>query len=163
MTPENQPPGFPGWFKLSLTYGYLDATYDDYVFDAATDFSGTRMVRAPEHTFNVGVQYTLPLATDSRLILRGDYAYLTEFFHAPGEAMPQFGSAVSLTREPAYGIADFRVIYEHANWRLTGYVNNAFDEEYRRTVNTLGSGGAGALIAFAGQPRTYGARLSYSY
>ena len=61
-------------FDVDIAYGYLDAKYDSYVFNATTDFSGTRMVRAPQHSINVGVEWRVPVWDDGQLALRADYA-----------------------------------------------------------------------------------------
>lgn len=147
--------------ELSATYGYLDAKYDNYVFNVAQnlDFSGTRMVRAPKHSLNLSAEYNLPLGDDRGLILRADYSYLSKFFHEPGEGDPKFGSGIPLTVEKGYGLVDLRIAYRTPDWRLTGYVTNATNEKYRRTVNALGS----TIVGFAGQPRIYGLKLAYDF
>lgn len=144
--------------ELSLAYGYLDAQYDEYVFNTTLDFSGTTMVRAPKSTINVGAEWTVPFA-DNDLSFRADYAYLSKFFHEPGEGSNVYGSGIPLTVEDGYGLLDLRVAYRTPNWTLTGYVTNATDEEYRRTVNALGS----TIVGFAGQPRIYGVKLGYDF
>jgi iron complex outermembrane receptor protein len=69
-----------------------------------------------------------------------------------------------LTAEDGYGLLDIRATYEMKGWRLTGYVTNATNTEYRRTVNVLGSGPVGPrVVGFAGTPRIYGVKLGYSF
>ena len=101
---------------------------------------------------------SIPLGV-GRISLRADYAWLDDFFHEPGEGDNRFGSGVPLTAEDGYGLLDVRVGYELGNWRVIGFVSNALDEEYRRTVNALGS----TVVGFAGQPRVYGAKLSFDF
>ncbi len=144
---------------ISVAYGYLNAKYDSYVFNATQDFSGTRMVRAPQNSINVGAEWRIPTGDDSGLTLRADYALLDEFFHEPGEADPRFGGATSLSREPSYGLLDLRAAYEFGNFRVTGYVTNLTKERYRRTVLALGS----TLSDFPGQPRIYGLKVGYRF
>jgi len=145
---------------VSVTYGYLDATYDDYVFNLGQNltFTGTTLVRAPEHTVNVGAEWRIPVG-DGRVTLRADYALLDTFFHEPGEGNPVFGSGIPLTREASYGLLDLRASYEFSNFRLTAYATNVFEQEYRRTVNALGA----TIVGFAGQPRIYGLRATFDY
>ncbi|MFW2828778.1 TonB-dependent receptor [Sphingomonas sp. ID0503] len=146
-------------FDVSVAYGYLDANYDEYVFNAVQDFSGTQMVRAPKNSLNIGAEWRIPIGDESRLTLRADYALLDEFFHEPGEANPIFGGATSLTREPSYGLLDLRAAYEFGNFRVTGYATNVTKQRYRRTVLALGS----TLSDFPGQPRIYGMKVAYKF
>jgi iron complex outermembrane receptor protein len=147
------------FFDVSVAYGYLDAKYDEYIFNATQNFSGTSLVRAPNHTINVGAEWRIPVTDASGLTLRADYSLLDTFFHEPGEANPNFGGATSLTREPSYGLLDLRAVYEWGKFRVSGYVTNVFNTDYRRTVLALGS----TLSNFPGQPRIYGARLGYRF
>lgn len=147
--------------EVSLAYGYLDAKYDKYIFNITQnlDFSNTTMVRAPENTVNLGVEWSLPLGSDRLLSVRADYSWLDKFYHEPGEGDARFGSGIPLTVEDSYGLLDVRVAFEQGNWRLTGYMSNATDEEYRRTVNALGA----TVVGFAGQPRLYGFKVGYTF
>jgi iron complex outermembrane receptor protein len=146
-------------FEIGLAYGYLDAKYDEYVFNATLDFSGTRMVRAPEHTVNVNVEWTVPLGEDRGLLFRADYSVLNDFYHEPGEGMNIYGSGIPLTVENGYALLDLRAAYETRDWRLTAYVTNATEEDYRRTINALGS----TVVGFAGQPRIFGVKFSMDF
>lgn len=139
---------------LSATYGYLDAKYDRYIFNATTDFSDTRMVRAPKNTFSIGAEFHAPVA-EGEVRLRADYAYTGVLYHEPGQGDIRFGTGVPLTREPANGLLDLSVSFERGPWSVTGYATNVTNESYRRTVNTLGS----SVVGFAGQPRIYGLKL----
>src|SRR3546814_11736973 len=94
-------------FDLSVTYGYLDAKYDSYFTNAAgapptaaTDFSHRSLVRAPQHSINVGGEWRIPTGDDSGLTLRADYALLAQSYHEPGDADPIYGCAVHLSRRP---------------------------------------------------------------
>jgi iron complex outermembrane receptor protein len=147
--------------EVNISYGYLDATYDKYIFNIgqSLDFDGTVLVRAPEHTLNVGGQWRIPTGPNSGLTLRADYALVSTFFHEPGEGNPVFGSGIPLTREPGYGLLDLRATFELSDLRVTAYATNATNESYRRTVNALGN----AIAGFAGTPRIYGLKVGYSF
>jgi iron complex outermembrane receptor protein len=153
-------------FDMSVTYGYLDGKYDAYFTNAAgvpptdaTNFSDRQLVRAPNHSINVGAEWRVPLGTDSGLTFRADYSVLDTFYHEPGEADPIYGGAVSLSREPSYGLLDLRAAYEIGNFRVTAYATNATNTSYRRTVLALGS----TLSDFPGEPRVYGLKVGYSF
>ena len=144
---------------ISITYGYLDATYDNYVFNLVQNltFSGTRLVRAPATSLNVGVEWRVDAVP---LTLRADVAFTDNFFHEPGEGNPIFGSGIPLTAEQSYALLDLKATYQLTDEvRVTAYVSNATNEEYRRTVNALGA----TVVGFAGTPRIYGLRAAYSY
>jgi len=148
-------------FDVSVAYGYLDAKYDNYVFNLGQNltFDGTALVRAPNHSVNVGAEWRILIGGDNRLTLRGDYSLLDTFYHEPGEGKAIFGSGIPLTREPSYGLLDLRATAEFGNIRVTGYVTNALAKDYRRTVNALGN----TIVGFAGTPRMYGLKVGYSF
>jgi iron complex outermembrane receptor protein len=146
-------------FEINIAYGYLDAKYDSYIFNATTNFSGTRMVRAPEHSINVGAEWRADVLGDGEFSLRADYALTGDFFHEPGEGNIAFGTGIPLTAEDGYGLLDMRATLTKANWKLTVYVNNLGNTKYRRTINALGN----TVVGFAGAPRIYGVKLGYSF
>ena len=138
-------------FEVNIAYGYLDAKYDSYVFNATTDFSNTRMVRAPEHSVNVGAEWRIPVLGDGELGLRADYALTGDFFHEPGQGNILYGNGIPLTAEDGYGLLDLRATLSKANWKITAYGTNVGDTKYRRTINALGS----TVVGFAGSPQIY--------
>ena len=146
-------------FEVNIAYGYLDAKYDNYVFSATTDFSNTRMVRAPEHSINVGAEWRADVLGDGEFSLRADYALTGDFFHEPGEGNIAFGTGIPFTAEDGYGLLDMRATLSKNNWKVTGYVNNLGKTTYRRTINALGN----TVVGFAGVPRIYGVKLGYSF
>ena len=146
-------------FELNIAYGYLDAKYDSYVFNATTDFSNTRAVRAPEHSINVGAEWRADVLGDGEFSLRADYALTGDFFHEPGEGNIAFGTGIPLTAEDGYGLLDLRATISKNGWKVTGYVNNLGNTKYRRTINALGN----TVVGFAGAPRIYGVKLGYSF
>ncbi|AKH68250.1 outer membrane receptor protein [Spongiibacter sp. IMCC21906] len=144
---------------LSFAYAYTDAKYLSYVASEGVDYSDTRMVRAPEHSFNIGAEYYTPIGNGMDLILRADYAYNDEFFHEPGEADAKYGSTAPFTKEDAYGLASLRATVTNDEWRFSLWANNVLDEEYRSTILAL----PGQVINIYGLPRTFGASVSWTY
>ncbi|HMP55401.1 MAG TPA: TonB-dependent receptor [Novosphingobium sp.] len=146
---------------FNAAYAYTKARYLDYRVSpaaGAADYSGTRMVRAPKHSVNFSGQYEFPVGEDSSLMLRGDVALLSTFFHEPGEGQLTYGTTIPFTREPSYAVANFRLAYRMGNWKVSGWVNNAFDKLYRRTVHAL----PGQVINYYAEPRTYGMTLGWT-
>jgi len=148
--------------ELSLSYGYLDASYDNYEFTLdpgnPLTFDGTRMVRAPEHTLNIGAEWVIPFE-ESSLALRADYTSVSKAYHEPGEGRIEFGSGIPLTEEDSYQLLNLRATYEIGNYRIAAYATNVLDEEYRRSINALGS----AIVGFTAQPRVYGMKFTYQF
>jgi iron complex outermembrane receptor protein len=145
--------------SVDLAYAYTDAKYDDYVFNSTVSFSGTRMVRAPKHSLNLGVQNRLEFGGDSSLLLRADYAYLSTFYFEPGEGKAIYGTTVPLSREKGYGLLNLRATYAFSDWRVSLFMNNATDKYYRRTSNAL----PGQSFSFAGEPRSYGLTVGKTF
>ncbi|MCP3732125.1 TonB-dependent receptor [Sphingomonas sp. MG17] len=144
---------------FNFTYGYLDARYDDYIFDAATNFSGTRMVRSPEHSINVNGEWRVPIGDRRWFSLGGNYALLSTLYHEPGEGRQEFGGAAVLSREPGYGLLDLRASLEIDRFTVTAYVNNATKTYYRRTILAAGP----TVIDYPGTPRVFGLRAAYRF
>ncbi len=145
-------------FEVNIAYGYLDAKYDIYAF-MTTDFSHTRMVRAPEHSVNVGAEWRIPVLGDGELSLRADYALTGDFFHEPGQGNILYGTGIPLTAEDGYGLLDLRATLTKDNWKITAYATNVGDTKYRRTINALST----RVVGFAGTPRIYGVKLGYNF
>lgn len=144
-------------FRVAVAYAYTDAKYLDYS-TGALDFSGTTMVRAPKHSVNVSSDYTIHTGGDSDLTLHGDVAMLSDFFHEPGQGELAYGTTIPFTSEDGYVLSNARVTFRTGQWRLSAWVQNAFDVNYRRTVLAL----PGQVISIYGQPRTYGLTLGWA-
>ncbi len=150
---------------LDLTYGYLDAEFDEYLArDPATDqeidiADVTTVPRAPEHTANIGLQYDSRPFSWGELSARVDVSYTDDFTFHPFNN--QFDSAddrtlvnarVSLSQIPL-GNAGFL--------RVSAWGKNLTDEEYREWgIDFASLGFAGDTF---GRPLTYGLDLVYTY
>jgi iron complex outermembrane recepter protein len=142
---------------FNLSYAYTDAKYKSFPFNATTDFSNTRMVRAPKHSVNAGAEWTIPVGSNA-LTLRADYALLSDFYFEPGEGKAIYGTTTPLSVQDGYGLLDLRATFRAGDFRISGYVSNATNTYYRRTVLAL----PGQLIGYAGTPRTYGVTIGFS-
>lgn len=141
-------------WSIDLNYGYLDATFDDYVFNATFDFSGNRMPRSPENTFNIAANYSRPTAW-GRFDARLGYAWRDEiFFEADNNAIDRESS------EGALGLVDLSAGLTGDRWAVSVWGRNLSDERYRRQV--LNSTGNSQREIWA-EPRTVGLRLTYSF
>ena len=148
--------------SLSVVYGYLNANYLDYIgFNFATgqieDFSGNRMVRAPEHTATLAAEYLWSLEGNGQIIPRVQYLVSDSIY---------FNAANSLdSLEPSYGTLQIRTRWESENDRffIEGFIENVTDEDVRST-RMVGSALLGRPITVAYEPpRTWGVRIGGSY
>ena len=150
---------------MELSYGYLDAEYDEYialnpVTDQEEDISDvTTPARAPEHSGALGLQYDFNPFSFGALSARVDVIYTDGYVFHPFQN--QFDAADDRT------VVDARVtlqdigLGQSGNLRLSGWVKNATDEEYREWgIDFASLGWAGATY---GRPRTYGIDLVYEF
>lgn len=147
---------------LSFGYGYLDAQYDDYIFDALIDYSNTRMVRAPKHTLNAGIEFTTQIRDTDELTLRADWSYSSAYFHEPGEGV--IPAPRPQVREPGYHLVNLRATYRIDTIQITGYVNNVFNEKYRQALLAYPAIGdnPGQNIGYPAPPRMYGIKVAWN-
>jgi len=153
------------YFTLDVTYGYLDAEFDEYnARNPATNLleniaDRTTVTRAPESTGTVGLQYSLPNAGGiGTFSARVDVNYTGSMVFHPFQN--QYDSAESRTITNARVTLD-QIPVGDGNLRLSAWVTNLTDEEYRNWGIDFGA------LGFAGatwnQPRTYGVDLGYQF
>lgn len=144
---------------LGLSYGYLDAKYDNFIYNATTDFSNTTLVRAPRHSISLNAEQIVPLG-GRELTLRAEYSYMTRFFHEPGQGNAAYGVGTPLTAEPGYGLLNLRAGLDIGPVRVSAYVTNLTNKAYRRSILYLPNGSS---VGFSGEPRLYGASVGYHF
>lgn len=123
-------------------YAYLDAAISKDT-DPARD--GQRRPGTPQDSLNGFASYRFATGALEGLRLGGGFCYL-------GAA---FASVTNTLQRPAYTVANLNASYELRGYRLDVFVNNLFDEEYFVPRSDL--------QVTAGEPRLYGARLSYRF
>ena len=149
---------------LDLTYGYLDAEFDEYnarnpVTNQIEDISSvTTVTRAPENTGAVGLQYSLPNTGVGALSARVDVTYTDSMTFHPFQN--QFDTADSRTVANARLTLD-ELSVGNGEMRLSAWVKNLTDEEYREWGIDFGT------LGYAGdtwnQPRTFGFDVIYQF
>jgi len=135
-----------------LGYAYLDATYDDYAFNAALDYSGNRMVRSPKHTINSTLEYAHPVA-NGLLRIRGDVSWTDKYFFEADEGLTPG------TDQKAYALFNVSASYGFGPWTVSVWGKNLSDEVYRTTTLSFGA----FTMEYLSLPRTYGASIRWSY
>jgi iron complex outermembrane receptor protein len=150
-----------GRWKLSdswstdFAFGYLDATFDEFVFNTTLDFSGNQMPRSPKNTFNLALNYEQPTPLGD-FSTRLAYSWRDSiFFEADNNVRDPESS------EDALGLLDFNAqIATSGGWTYSLWARNLTDERYRRQVlNSTGNSQRGIWA----EPRTFGIRASYQF
>jgi len=151
--------------SVDLNYGYLDAEFDEYnarnpVTNQIENIKDVVTVtRAPENTASLGLQYSTANTGMGRLSARLDVSYTDSMVFHPFQN--QFDSSDSRTLLNARVTLDELTMGENGDLRLSAWVRNLTDEEYREWGIDFGTlGWAGNTW---GQPRTFGFDAVYSF
>ena len=157
--------------SLGTSYAYLNARFSEYGYATGQDFSGTPLPRAPKNTLTMYADLDIPLGSEVSLGLHADWNYTARFTHEPGG----FGTrdtTVSLNPafiEPSHNTVDLRASLDFGKWRISGFVNNLFDEAIRAAIQDFPAiptpfGDIGSQTAnYWAPPRTYGASVAMRF
>ena len=148
---------------INVGLSFLNAEFDVFLTEdpsnpglGTIDLDGRRLPRSPKFTANVGGQYTHAIGNS------GDVTYRLDYQHQSKSFFTTFNR--DLSAQQAFDLLNARVTFEPTgrNWRLSGFVKNAFDEEY--FLNILESGvETGKPEGFLAAPRTYGVQVSVDF
>ena len=135
---------------------------------------GNDVPQAPDTTWNLGSQFTVPFAGDKEFFVRADYQYIGEtWFHTlQGEQtptiwqvfFPALGSIsqdFSRAQRDDYGTLNLRFGIDAENWSLAVWGRNITDEEYLEEVIPAPEFGGSFNHQAAGD--AYGAEFSYRF
>jgi iron complex outermembrane recepter protein len=126
------------------------------------DLSGKPLFNVPKWNANANAQYELPLGAGAyRAVFNAAYRWQSDVIF-------------NLLQDPdsaqeAYGVANFSVGIRNERWRLTAFVNNAFDESYALTrgrdshINLPAGGNAINWKPGRDSERYFGARASITF
>ncbi len=150
---------------MDLTYGYLDADYDEYLArDPATDLeidisNVTTVGRAPEHSGNIGLQYDFAPFSFGGLSARVDATYSDEFVFHPFQN--QFDRAQERWIFNARVSLNNIDLGDMGNLRISAWGKNLADEEYEEWgIDFASLGFAGNTF---GRARTYGVDFVFNF
>ncbi|SDU07289.1 TonB-dependent receptor [Desulfobacula phenolica] len=118
---------------ITAALGMIGGEYDEYIFDETTDYSGKKLIRTPEYSFNFAISYR----HDSGFFARADII---------GYGDSYFDSA-NTKKQKAYEIYNAKIGYEASSWELYCYGKNIFDQEYFTNIGVLNN---------VGSPRVFG-------
>jgi iron complex outermembrane receptor protein len=136
--------------------GYLDATFERFpranVEGQQADLSGGPLPRAPNWTANAFARYETRLGDRLIGFVRGQVAYTGERFEDIAAREEFF--------VPSYTTWDFSAGVNADRFRLSAYVENAFDSDYFVGIRTSSFSLSGLQVS--PRPRVFGARLTVS-
>lgn len=132
--------------------GFTDAEIDSFVDQFGVDVSGKKIANVPDLTWHIGAQFTGEVGRAGRWFVRGEYIDVGTFFYDAGNR-----------RSERYGLANFRVGYERPNFRIEGWIKNAFDDEYVLVAFQPSPIDPGFFVGENGAPRAYGVTLSFRF
>lgn len=132
-------------FDIMAGFGLVNAEYDKYTNTSGIDCSGKTLVRTPEYTLNLAMQYRHSTGFFSRFDLQG---YGKSYF-----------DDINTTSQKAYEVYNAKIGYEAENWDIYLYGKNIFDKEYLSFGRTNSIG----LMATVGQPQTFGVIASIRF
>jgi iron complex outermembrane receptor protein len=127
------------------------------------DWSGQRLIRAPEWSLNLGATYDVPTPVGV-FELSGNLYYVSEY-QSDTDSLPctviNCGVGLSPRRTiPAHTLMDMTLAWHSPDrhYEVAVYARNLFDESYliRADASALGD------TAIGGEPRVVGVRLRYS-
>ena len=140
---------------VDIGAGYVHSEFTE-VDPGATEITlDTRLPDAPRFSGNMSVAYNVPLGSYGDLTFRWDGSYTGE----AAKTIPNFDFLIA----DSYSLSNFRVTYESPNemWSVSGFIDNAFDENYITHGRTISDFGYSEL--YYGRPREYGVTLGVRF
>jgi len=132
--------------------GYTNAQFSHYLQPSGVNADGNQLPFAPNITWNVGSQYTLPLRASLRTWVRAEVLGTGRYFYDASNAASQSD----------YIVANFRLGIGGDHWRLEGFIDNAFNTHYVPIAYPFPLAASG-YVGENGAPQTVGMRLGFSY
>ena len=142
--------------RLDVGYGYLDAGYDEINPIAGLSLTideSAKLVNAPEHSFNAGVQYSILLQANE-LALRLDYAYTDDLFNDSQNSPFLYQKAYhTLNASLRFSMGE--------SMDVVAFVANLTDERYIESGDS--NFGLGFHEANFNRPREYGVTIRHRF
>jgi iron complex outermembrane receptor protein len=140
-----------GGARLVASYGYTDATFDEFNVEPGVSYAGNRISRTPQHEVVISPSYDFGLSSGASLSFAADYRYESKIYDDNSNAAPEL-------RQPT-NFVDARLLYTSPQdkWALSIWGKNLTDEVTR----TFQSVFLGANFGAYNPPRTYGVTMSW--
>jgi len=107
--------------SLSGALSYTDAYFTDYVYNATTNYTGSKLTNAPEWSGTAAIDYERRLGSGLGLRAHVDYAYRSEYWTVVGQ--PDYSNV------PGYGLVNGRLTFSlpNSDVQFGLYGRNLFD------------------------------------
>ncbi len=138
--------------ELRLGIGLLDTELKDYQTDVGEDFSGNKLVGAPNFSLNGMLLKSFELERGT-LALQANYHYQDDVFFET--------SNNPLLAQDAYGLLDGRISFSSpdGDWEVALWGRNLTDERY--LLGVVGLGAFGYNLQSWGEPLTWGVDVTW--
>jgi iron complex outermembrane receptor protein len=140
--------------SLVVSFGYVDAKYDEFTTASEKNFEGHRLELAPETEYSLSIEYKMPVINIGTFSIRSDYILKDDYyFDASNEE--DFHIA-------GYELIDGKIGYESFDGSLGIFLwgKNLTDELYMLTRAIFP---APVKYAWYGIPRTFGIQVTYNF
>ncbi|MEW9855434.1 TonB-dependent receptor [Novosphingobium sp. M1R2S20] len=122
------------------------------------DFSGLRLARAPDWTFNFGADYTVPIG-EGKLVMTGNASYSSKYAPTIETFDPQTGKPRFYQAGYIQASASIQYSIPGDNLSIGVFAENLTDKQFRIQSTANGQ----ATYDILSEPRTYGVRIGYKY
>lgn len=136
-------------WQLTSGFGLLDSEIKS-ADQAYGDIIGNELNSAPSFTANLGLKYWL----NDELTLGLSGHYVGEYFGDINNTDERIAGDYVITR--------FNLDYQNENWRISGFVNNLFDEQAVTVTEPPGRGYVDGYAAIV-DPRNIGVSVAYNF
>ena len=153
---------------FNFSAGLLDTEFVSFPGGGTggSDASGNQLPKAPEASFNLGLQYYYPIeAFGADLLARLDYSYSDAYFTDVNNIDSQTlssGDTVPFGAVPSRTLLNARLglISHNDDWTVALWARNLTDKTYLTNNNR---DFFGTLVNYYGAPRTFGIELEYKF
>ncbi len=136
---------------LFLAGNVLDTEYTSFAADPSVE--GNNLMRAPENSGSIGLQYRWSAGSIGNALLRGDVSYTDEMFFSTDNS-PESGA-------DRYTLVNARATLEsNSGWELSIWGKNLGDKDYVVHNTSIGIGDTHPIY---GNPRMWGVTAGYSF
>jgi iron complex outermembrane receptor protein len=140
--------------SLFSSFGYVIATYDEFITPSEYNYEGNKLELAPETEYNFSIEYKMPIINIGTFIIRGDFIHKDDYYFDAGNTED--------FHIKGYNLIDGKIGYESFIGSLGIYLwgKNLSDELYMLTRAIFPQP---VKYAWYGIPRTFGIQVKYSF
>lgn len=172
---------------LTVRFGWLESEFLDFTqdvirivrgpvgqpartFPVTADFSGNQLINAPQYKVSLGLEWEFDLGRMGDVTPRYDGNWSDDIFFGANKGRGSIGAS-GVSRLPKHAIGQRAYWIHNVSFRyrppiphleILGWVRNMTNESYK-TFAFDGSFFANLTVNYVGEPRTYGASVSFKF